>query len=74
MITKQDALNIGKAIVAGAAREKEQYNGVSSIRFHVDGALIYALDNLWYTVFSNKLKEAFNFDKSNFYNAVWEVA
>ena len=74
MITKQDAINIGKAIVAGADREKENYKGEARISFHVNGALIYALDNLWYSVFSNKLKEAFDFDKNNFYNVVWEVA
>jgi hypothetical protein len=74
MITKQDAIKIGKAIVAGAACEKEQYKADAGIRFHVNGALIYALDNLWYSVFSDKLKESFNFDKGNFYNIVWEVA
>lgn len=72
MITKSDAIKIGKAIVAGTNREKNQY-AEASVRFHVNGALVYALDNLWYDVFSAKLRESFGFDKDNFYKAVWEL-
>lgn len=72
MITKSDAIKIAKAIVAGANREKNQY-GEAGVRFHVNGALVYALDNLWYDVFSAKLREAFGFDRENFYKVVWEL-
>jgi hypothetical protein len=73
MITKSDAIKIGKAIVAGANREKQR--GESRwAQLHVNGALVYALDNLWYDVFSPKLREAFGFDKENFYKAVWEIS
>ena len=72
MITKSDAIKIAKAIVAGANREKNKY-AEAGVRFHVNGALVYALDNLWYDVFSAKLREAFDFDRENFYKVVWEL-
>ena len=72
MITKVDAIKIGKAVVAGANREKDKYSE-AGVRYHVNGALVYALDNLWYDVFSAKLKEAFGFDRENFYKAVWQL-
>ena len=72
MITKSDAIKIGKAIVAGANREKER--GESRwVHLHVNGTLVYALDNLWYDVFTAKLRESFGFDKDNFYKVVWEL-
>lgn len=73
MITKTDAIKIGKAIVSGANREKEQYGDKTGVNYHINGALIYALDNLWYDVFSAKLRDSFGFDKENFYKAVWEL-
>ena len=71
MITKVDAIKIGKAIVAGANREKDMCN--KSEHYHINGTLVYALDNLWYDVFSAKLRESFGFDKDNFYKTVWEL-
>lgn len=72
MITKADAIKIGKAIVAGANREKENQES-QWVHFHVNGALVYALDNLWYDVFTCKLRESFDYNKEIFYKAVWEL-
>lgn len=68
MITKNDAINIGKAIVQACEREKRQ-NPSSS--YNVNGVCGYALDNLWYDVLPNKTKEKFNYSNAEFFNAVW---
>lgn len=71
MITKSDAIKIGKAIVAGANREKDMCN--KSEHYHINGALVSALNNLWYDVFTAKLRESFDYNTENFYKAVWEL-
>lgn len=70
MINKLEAIKIGQAIVAGAKEEKQKCDD-TTMRYHVNGALIYALDNLWVDVFSNKVKSYFNHDKEKFCIEVW---
>jgi hypothetical protein len=70
MITKKDAIAVGKAIVAAATREKENYNNEKEPRWVANGVQFYALDNLWYDVFSNKLKEQFGYDRNKFIDEV----
>lgn len=73
MINKLEAINIGKAIVAGAKKEI-QGRTESMVMYHVNGSLIYALDNLWLDVFSNKVKSYFDHDKEKFYLEIWDLA
>ena len=68
MITKNDAIAIGKSIVAACSREKEQS---PDSRYNVNGACGYALDNLWYDVFPVRTKEQFKYNIVEFYNTVW---
>lgn len=70
MITKKDAIMVGKAIVAAATREKENYNNEKEPCWIINGVQFYALDNLWYDVFSNKLKEQFGYDRNKFIDEV----
>lgn len=70
MITKKEAIMVGKAIVAAATREKENYNNEKEPCWIINGVQFYALDNLWYDVFSNKLKEQFGYDRNKFIDEV----
>jgi len=70
MITKKDAIAVGKAIVAAATREKENYNNEKEPCWVVNGVQFYALDNLWYDVFSNKLRKQFEYDWNKFIDEV----
>ena len=68
MITKNDAIAIGKSIVAVCSREKEQS---PASRENVNWACVHALDNLWYDVFPLRTKEQFNYNIAEFYKVVW---
>ena len=70
MITKKDAIAVGKAVVAAANREKENNNNEKDALWIINGVQFYALDNLWYDVFSNKLKEQFGYDRNKFIDEV----
>jgi hypothetical protein len=70
MITKKDAIAVGKAVVAAANREKENNNNEKEARWIINGVQFYALDNLWYDVFHNKLREQFGFDRDKFIDEV----
>ena len=70
MITKKDAIAVGKAVVAAANREKENHYNQQEPRWIINGVQFYALDNLWYDVFSNKLKEQFGYDRNKFIDEV----
>lgn len=76
MITKKEAIALGKAIVA--ARDREVlFNEVSfnasdaKVRYHANGVCGYALDNLWYDVLPNKVKEQFGWSVEAFKDLVW---
>lgn len=75
MLTKKDAITIGKTFVDAANKVKYKDNkiilGGNASNEQINSVLIEALDSLWYDVFSEKVKEQFNYDKENFYKAVW---
>ena len=68
MITKNDAIAIGKAIVAVCSRENEQSPASPE---NANWACVHALDNLWYDVFPLRTKEQFNYNNAEFHKAVW---
>ena len=70
MITKKDAIAVGKAVVAAANREKENHHNQQESCCIINGVQFYALDNLWYDVFSDKLKEQFGYDRNKFIDEV----
>lgn len=72
MITKTDAINIGKALLAAADREKDNNNQAQEARYIINGVSHYALQNLWYDVFPMKTREQFGHDCQNFINQVWK--
>jgi hypothetical protein len=61
MITKKDAIAIGKEIVAGCKKEQDNNYNEQNISFALNGAALRGLENLWYNVFTNKLKEQFGY-------------
>ena len=73
MINKLEAIKIGKAFVAGAMAEEENCNE-PCVTYGINGALSNGLQNLWYDVFSNKVKSYFNHDKEKFYDEVWPLS
>ena len=71
MITKKEAIIIGKAIVQACQREVLFNEGNDAVRYHANGVCGYALDNIWYEVLSNKVKAEFDYDNAAFKNLVW---
>ncbi len=82
MLTKTDAIKVGKAICDAVRREQENNTGktvlgtdaprdnVQSNRVYAArGTGAYAMDNLWYDVLTNKVKEQFNHDRNEFMKA-----
>ena len=72
MLTKKDAIAVGKAMIAGAIAEKENCFNRQDEVYAIQGATIRMLNNLWHDVFPSKVKEAFGFDVMNFFNEVWK--
>jgi len=76
MITKKDAIAIGSAIVAGLKREEAdpRMSGTDNkARYHARGAVIHAMDNLWYDVIPQATRASFNYSKDEFFAACkWE--
>ena len=72
MLTKKDAIAVGKAMIAGAAAEKENCFNRQDEVYAIQGATHRMLNNLWYDVFPSKVKEAFGFDVQNFVDEVWK--
>lgn len=71
MITKKDAIAIGKAIVAGCKQEQDNNFNEQNISFALNGAALRGLQNLWYTVFSGKVKEQFGYDFEAYRKQIW---
>lgn len=74
MITSKEALQIGKAIVL--AKKREQCNFYNT-QLAVEATNVMAwsaLQNLWYDVFSDKVKQKFDYSFDKFYNQVKETA
>ena len=80
MITKTDAVILGKTIVASMKKEEAYIENTNmslpvktQARCSARGAIINVLDNLWYDIFPDKVKESFGMNRNNFYVAVgWE--
>ena len=70
MLTKTDAIAVGKAFLAAANKEKDS-SSTAEENYVINGVLIRALENLWYDLLTDKVKEKFNYNKENFLNAVW---
>lgn len=66
MITKKDAIAIGKAIVAGCLAEQDNQYNEPNIVYALNGAALRGLENLWYDVFTNKLKEQFGYQLESY--------
>jgi hypothetical protein len=68
MITKHDAILIGTAVCKAVQLEQANISPSPAV-FNVRGTGCYAMDNIWYDVLSNKVKEAFNFDRESYFKA-----
>ncbi len=67
MITSKEALQIGKAILQAKAREQDNFYQ-AQLAIEATNALAWtALQNLWYDVFSEKVKQKFNYSFEVFY-------
>ena len=66
MITKKQAIEIGRAMVLGAMAERANNYEQQDLCFEINGSLHRMLNNLWYDVFTNKLKEQFGFSNEKF--------
>lgn len=71
MITKKDAIALGKAIVAARDREVLFNESDDKVRYHANGVCSYALDNLWYDILPSKVKEQFGWSLEAFKDLVW---
>jgi len=69
MITKENALQIGKAMVKAAIAEKDNHWNEASTSYAINGSLHRALNNLWYDVLPDKTKQAFDYDNQEFLDA-----
>lgn len=70
MLTKNDAIAVGSAICNAAKRSSDENTGPDNkARYEARGACVYALDNIWYDVLSNKVKEQFEYDSRKWYAA-----
>lgn len=78
MITKDEAVKIGKMLVQAYNREstlhKAKYPADREADFAMRGMLVRCIDELWYEVFSNKLKEKYNYNKTEYLNEIWPVS
>lgn len=64
MITKKDAIKLGKEICKPAM---EVINDTDHFALTIKGTCITIMDRMWFNVFDSKLKEQFLFNKENFY-------
>lgn len=78
MIAKDEAVKIGKILVQTYNREstlhKAKYPADREADFAMRGMLVRCIDKLWYEVFSNKLKEKYNYNKTEYLNEIWPVS
>lgn len=71
MITEKDAIAIGKAIVAGCKQEQDNNFNEQNISYALTGAALRGLENLWYDVFTNKVKEKFGYCLEHYKARIW---
>lgn len=73
MITKENALQIGKAIVKAATAEKDDCWNDPQACYVINGSLHRALDNIWYDVLPEKTKAGFDYDNQKFLDMCHKV-
>lgn len=66
MITKENALQLGKAIVQAALSEKDNHWNEAHTCYAINGCLHRALNNIWYDVLPDKTKAGFDYDNQKF--------
>ncbi len=72
MLTKKDAIAVGKAVVAGATAEKDNcFDGRDEV-YAINGATHRILQNLWYDVLPERTKEVFDWNCQKFIDEVWK--
>lgn len=69
MITKTDAIKIGEQLIAAMHKEL-MHETDSKGRCTVRGVTVSALDNLWYEMFPEKVRAAFNYKKELYYASI----
>lgn len=71
MITRKDALAIGKAVVKSQQKELDFYNNITNTLNDekstvISGMTYTVLREIWYDVLAKKVKESFGWDCQNF--------
>jgi hypothetical protein len=67
MLTKQDCVNIGRAIAEALYAEKDSYSQcLPSVVYPLNGMTIRALGNIWHGVFTAKQRAHFDYNYENF--------
>lgn len=72
MLTKKDAVAVGKAVVAGAIAEKDNCFNRKDEVYAINGAVHRMLQNLWYDALPARTKESFDLDCQKFIDEVWK--
>lgn len=72
MLTKKDAIAVGKVIVAGANAEKDNCFNRKDEVYTINGAVHRMLQNLWYDALPERTKESFGWDCQKFIDEVWK--
>lgn len=70
MLTKQDCINVSKAIADACAFEKKNFHWQNDHKYALNGMMIRALGNLWHNVFTSKQREYFGYDYEKFSKSV----
>ena len=71
MLTKKDAIAVGKAMTTGAVQEVYNCFSRTDETYAIKGATHRMLQNLWHDVLPKKTKEAFDWDCQKFIDEVW---
>ena len=72
MLTKKDAIAVGKALTAGAVQEVYNCFSRPDENFAIKGAKHRMLQTLWYVVLPERTKESFDWDCQKFIDEVWK--
>lgn len=77
MMTKKDAIAVGKAVIRSEEKELQFYSCITGTlndeKSTTIGGLTYTvLKELWYDVLPEKVKKEFDFDCQKFIDEVWK--
>jgi hypothetical protein len=67
MLTKADAVNIGVAVISGALKEMDNNYNKDTENWAISGAMVRALGNIWFDVFTSSTRSKFNWDYNTWY-------